>query len=1352
MERKTRSGKVTIAPPVATVGKKKGRKKKSETSEIQPTIEICEEFTPTTRTRRSCRGKNVDLLSIGVNSDASIIDTAEDSNLSILTSDSSILNDTTTTLPVSMPSFSETDCSVTDDVDKTEKTLQIVLERVDDAKFIKKEEEKQLPVIIKEEIEVLKEDDALENLEQKFNEVVLKEESSEVPQTIKIEENLKDKRNVEEIEDVEMKEEKIEDIAVAALLNLSEIEEVKIPIAEEKLPNEESDKNLKLIPAEDEIKKEETFDYMEIDDVPFVRRSRRLQCNYMEAQQIKIDDSTSQPTPSVSVESQEELSSSSVALMNPVTTNEQITAEVTAPEKDEVPKEKIPQIQVSQEVRKEVHHMDERLKRYETIRDNIYSKKSDKKVCKVNKTMKCDCTITEEEVKNGELGCQFNCINRILYIECGAKCRCGEYCDNQQFQRYNYSACSVFDTTTKGFGIRADQDIPAETFIIEYVGEVLDNKQFEKRAKKYSENKNIHYYFMALKSNAIIDATKKGNISRFINHSCDPNAETQKWTVNGELRVGFFSRKDIKQGEEITFDYQYQRYGKEAQKCYCEATNCRGWIGENPLDEAEEEECIESPEIDETKAKKTKGRKGRQPKATQPEQELKDDSESEVDDKAVNNVKPIVKKREASKKLADKMKKRQEMYEDLEIKEEINDLTKSGLKNRGHTIRLARLVVRAKNVDARSRILKILINGDLPCRRLFLDYNGLKLLHSWMIELKMIFIPDLELCIEIMNVLETLPITNKTVLKTSKVLDRVEKWKNLNLESRLEKKQAKAEKKKNKKHEMIVDENQPKDENVVDDLSQKPDEKDKLTTLMLQVKEVASELLEKWEALKEDFKIPKKQKQEIMIVHEREADNDSWDEDSQRNDILSQDRFKNRFGDDPNQSGINKTVNVNSYKKQIDPIVSKQQRRHMFEMKMAQIDTEKRMMMLHENNCAIFGLNPQTTNPLDVPVRVNRVTGEYNTIDGRIAPPPPNHYQFKYEPLTLSTNPDDYFLPPIDLPEQWRFAIDVYGRIYYYHEKIRQSQWEAPIKILPLRVNVEGENESPDSDESTTETEDSEEEELRELLEMLKRKKQLPQEQQPNVNPSTLQTGDTDEDDLEKKIMSNMMKNPVDQPLKLSQSPQKRLTKKRSGLTTMQFIRPRTEADKIYGRAESKRYKELKEKLRQRKRRILKGEPGNESSEDEDVPLDDSVVSGKFVDELDILEKSELEALRNKKEMEKKAKKTKPVVLDQAEIRRQFRDEMLKEIAKFLQPYRDESCENGRILNDSDFNSLVSKLTYSVLTKESKHCHGTNSMLKATESVKGKTKEYIKKYMGKFEGPYQRKEDEQDYANILNKF
>lgn len=63
---------------------------------------------------------------------------------------------------------------------------------------------------------------------------------------------------------------------------------------------------------------------------------------------------------------------------------------------------------------------------------------------------------------------------------------------------------------------------------MEYVGEVIDPFDFHKRVEKYAKQKKEHHYFMALKSDEIIDATNKGNITRFINHSCDPNSETQK--------------------------------------------------------------------------------------------------------------------------------------------------------------------------------------------------------------------------------------------------------------------------------------------------------------------------------------------------------------------------------------------------------------------------------------------------------------------------------------------------------------------------------------------------------------------------------------------------------------------------------------------------------------------------------------------------------------------------------------------------------------------------------------------------------------------------------------------------------
>lgn len=67
-----------------------------------------------------------------------------------------------------------------------------------------------------------------------------------------------------------------------------------------------------------------------------------------------------------------------------------------------------------------------------------------------------------------------------------------------------------------------------DTFIMEYVGEVIDPFDFHKRVEKYAKQKLEHHYFMALKADEIIDATCKGNVTRFVNHSCEPNSRTQK--------------------------------------------------------------------------------------------------------------------------------------------------------------------------------------------------------------------------------------------------------------------------------------------------------------------------------------------------------------------------------------------------------------------------------------------------------------------------------------------------------------------------------------------------------------------------------------------------------------------------------------------------------------------------------------------------------------------------------------------------------------------------------------------------------------------------------------------------------
>lgn len=57
----------------------------------------------------------------------------------------------------------------------------------------------------------------------------------------------------------------------------------------------------------------------------------------------------------------------------------------------------------------------------------------------------------------------------------------------------------------------------------------------------------------------------QGALGRFINHSCDPNCETQKWVVHGELAIGLFVLKDVPAGEELTFDYNFERYGDKVR-------------------------------------------------------------------------------------------------------------------------------------------------------------------------------------------------------------------------------------------------------------------------------------------------------------------------------------------------------------------------------------------------------------------------------------------------------------------------------------------------------------------------------------------------------------------------------------------------------------------------------------------------------------------------------------------------------------------------------------------------------------------------------------------------------------------
>lgn len=114
---------------------------------------------------------------------------------------------------------------------------------------------------------------------------------------------------------------------------------------------------------------------------------------------------------------------------------------------------------------------------------------------------------------------------------------------------------------------------------MQYMGEIysVDSDYGHKKLNEY-KNKSCTY-LMSISKNEVIDPTLKGNLARFINHSCEPNCETQKWHVLGEICVGIFTLRDIQDGEELTFNYKFDIMKTTYQKCLCGTASCKGYLG-----------------------------------------------------------------------------------------------------------------------------------------------------------------------------------------------------------------------------------------------------------------------------------------------------------------------------------------------------------------------------------------------------------------------------------------------------------------------------------------------------------------------------------------------------------------------------------------------------------------------------------------------------------------------------------------------------------------------------------------------------------------------------------------------------
>ena len=119
-----------------------------------------------------------------------------------------------------------------------------------------------------------------------------------------------------------------------------------------------------------------------------------------------------------------------------------------------------------------------------------------------------------------------------------------------------------------GKGLFAAQAITQGTRILPYIGE----KIFPAEATRRIAQGNAYIFFFDARSD--IDGKTPKNTARYINHSCEPNCETD--LLDGQIWI--LALRDIQDGEELSYDYGYELAGYVQRPCTCGAKTCCGYI------------------------------------------------------------------------------------------------------------------------------------------------------------------------------------------------------------------------------------------------------------------------------------------------------------------------------------------------------------------------------------------------------------------------------------------------------------------------------------------------------------------------------------------------------------------------------------------------------------------------------------------------------------------------------------------------------------------------------------------------------------------------------------------------------
>lgn len=146
-------------------------------------------------------------------------------------------------------------------------------------------------------------------------------------------------------------------------------------------------------------------------------------------------------------------------------------------------------------------------------------------------------------------------------------------------KKVNTEFIEIKNSNIHNKGVFAKKDISKGTRIIEYVGEKITKKEAEKRAEKQMKKSKNHcvdggVYIFELNKKYDIDGKVDWNPARLINHSCDPNCETEMI----DEHIWIIAIKNIKKGDEITYNYGYDLNDFEEHLCKCNSKNCAGYI------------------------------------------------------------------------------------------------------------------------------------------------------------------------------------------------------------------------------------------------------------------------------------------------------------------------------------------------------------------------------------------------------------------------------------------------------------------------------------------------------------------------------------------------------------------------------------------------------------------------------------------------------------------------------------------------------------------------------------------------------------------------------------------------------